>query len=67
MSWAVILPLTGIDLPTLVLIGGEAPRGCHKGFLPPDVDGFLKRKEVYQMEKLARIMFSKGNKWLQNI
>ena len=55
MSWAVALPLTGNDLPTSILffLGREVLGGCPEGLLPPLVDGFLQRKEVWNMEKLS--------------
>ena len=54
VSWDVTLLLMGNDLPALILlIGGEAPGSFQEGFLPPDVDGFLIRKEVCDMEKPA--------------
>ena len=55
MSLAVILPLTGKELPTLILLfGGEAPGGCLESFLPPDLDGFLNWKKVHYLEKAKK-------------
>ena len=65
MTQDVTPSLTGNDLPAFIhLFGGEVPGGCLKGFLQPDVDGFLKWKKVCVKEKPG-IMFSEGNNWLQ--
>ena len=63
-SWAVALLLKGNDLPTILLfsLDGEVLGGCHKGLLPPPVNSFLHRNEVWDMEELASlpmIMFLK--------
>ena len=54
-SMAVILPLTGKDLPTLILLfGGEIPGGCWEHFLQPGLDGFLKWEEVCYLERAEK-------------
>ena len=56
MSWTVALSLTGNDLIASLLFSfsWEVLEACHEGLPLPLVDGFLQRKEVWDMEKLAR-------------